>query len=438
VRLEILPVAGLPEIVHGDDLAALILQHTELRDGDVVVVAQKAISKAEGRVVRIDPRRKHEERRRVVEAESVRVLARRGDLVIVQTSHGFVCAHAGVDGSNVEKDQLALLPVDPDGSASLLRGRLQRLASVEVGVVISDTFGRPWRVGQTNVALGVAGIKPLRDYRGEKDAYGQLLEATLIAVADEIAGAAELVMGKTDGIPVAIVRGLEGAAGMGDGRDLIRTPAEDLFAAGGVELIELRSSVRSFTKQEVPEDVIARAIAAAATAPAPHGSRATRPWRFVWLRSGDVRSRFLSDMASVWRRDLAADGTERDVIERRIAKSDAVLAGAPVLLACFVSLAGMDRYVTGRHARPHERARAERDMFVAAAGGALQSLMVALAAQGVGSCWISSSIFCPEEAARALELGPEWQAVGCVAAGFPVSGRSGRPPLDPHDYLDIR
>jgi coenzyme F420-0:L-glutamate ligase/coenzyme F420-1:gamma-L-glutamate ligase len=231
MRLEILPVTGMPEVVEGDDVGALIAEHGPIRDGDVVVVAQKIVSKAEGRLVPVDPARRAEERARLVAEESVRVLARRGDLAIVETRHGYVCAQAGVDASNVPPDRLALLPVDPDASAGRIRARL-RGAGVDVGVIVADTFGRPWRVGQTNVALGVAGIAPLRDHRGEKDAFGLELEATLIAVADELAAAAELVMGKSDGVPVAIVRGWEGARGHGSGRDLIRPADEDLFPTG--------------------------------------------------------------------------------------------------------------------------------------------------------------------------------------------------------------
>jgi coenzyme F420-0:L-glutamate ligase/coenzyme F420-1:gamma-L-glutamate ligase len=227
LKLEVIPVAGMPEVRERDDLAALIADHADLRDGDVLVVAQTIVSKAEGRLVPVDPRRRDAERARLVERESVRELARRGDLRIVETKHGFVCAHAGIDASNVPPDRLALLPEDPDASAAAIRAGLGKVANV--GVIVSDTFGRPWRVGQTNVAIGVAGVRPLRDHRGEKDSYGAPLRSTLIALADELAGAAELVMGKSDGIPVAIVRGLEGAAGEGSARDLLRPPEEDLF-----------------------------------------------------------------------------------------------------------------------------------------------------------------------------------------------------------------
>jgi len=233
--ISIIPIEGLAEIAEGDDLPALIAARASLEDGDVVVVAQKIVSKAEGRLVPVDPERRAEERARVVASETVRVVARRGDLVIVETKHGFVCAHAGVDASNVPPDRLALLPADPDASAAGLRAGLRAAAVADVAVIVADTFGRPWRVGQTNVALGVAGIEALRDHRGQVDTFGTNLEATLIAVADELAGAAELVMGKTDGVPAAVVRGYGGRRGDGTGRDLIRPPGEDLFPEGRIE-----------------------------------------------------------------------------------------------------------------------------------------------------------------------------------------------------------
>ena len=431
MRLEVIPVTGLPEITSGDDLAAFVLQHAEINSGDVVVVAQKVVSKAEGRTLEIDATKSREERARAVTGETARVVARRGDVVIAQTRHGFVCANAGVDASNVPPDRLALLPLDPDGSAERLRAAFAR-AGIDAGVVISDTFGRPWRIGQTNVALGSAGIKPLRDHRGEKDSFGMELEATIIAVADEIAGAAELVMGKSDGIPVAIVRGLEGAAGDGSARDLLRAPEEDMFAAGGVEVVEMRRSVRSFAERLVPDDVVARAVEAAGTAPAPHGSRGARPWRFVWLRSSTARAGLLDALRDAWRADLENDDIAHETINRRLARSDEILATAPILIACFVSFASADDYPDER------RARAERDMFVAAGGAAVQNLMVALAAQGVGSCWISSSLFAPDVAARALDLEPSWQALGCVAAGYAREIQTPRSTADTQDILDIR
>ena len=227
-RIEVLAVAGLPEVRPGDDLAALVAGAVDLVDGDVVVVTQKVVSKAEDRLVDIDPEAGH---RPLVERESVRILRRRGDLVIAETEHGFVCANAGVDLSNVEAGQAALLPVDSDRSARRIRDALRHRFSVDVAVVVSDTFGRPWRRGVTDVAIGCAGLRPVVDLRGTTDALGRELQVTEVAVVDEIAAAAELVMGKAAGVPVAVVRGID-PAWFGDGRvvdDVVRSPDEDLF-----------------------------------------------------------------------------------------------------------------------------------------------------------------------------------------------------------------
>jgi len=227
-RIEILAVAGLPEICPGDDLAALIAGAADLADGDVVVVTQKVVSKAEDRLVDIDPEVGH---RPLVERESVRILRRRGDLMIAETEHGFVCANAGVDLSNVEAGKAALLPVDSDRSARRIRDALAHRFSVDVAVVVSDTFGRPWRRGVTDVAIGCAGLRPVVDLRGTTDALGRELQVTEVAVVDEIAAAAELVMGKAAGVPVAVVRGID-PGWFGDGsvvNDVVRSPDEDLF-----------------------------------------------------------------------------------------------------------------------------------------------------------------------------------------------------------------
>ena len=228
-RIEVLAVVGLPEVRPGDDLAALVAGAADLVDGDVVVVTQKVVSKAEDRLVDIDPEVGH---RPLVERESVRILRRRGDLVIAETEHGFVCANAGVDLSNVEVGQAALLPVDSDRSARRIRDALRHRFSVDVAVVVSDTFGRPWRRGVTDVAIGCAGLRPVVDLRGTTDALGRELQVTEVAVVDEIAAAAELVMGKAAGVPVAVVRGID-PAWFGDGSvvdDVVRSPVEDLFS----------------------------------------------------------------------------------------------------------------------------------------------------------------------------------------------------------------
>jgi coenzyme F420-0:L-glutamate ligase/coenzyme F420-1:gamma-L-glutamate ligase len=234
VTLTIIPIDGIPEVRPGDEVAALVAdaataQATPLVDGDCLVVTQKVLSKAEDRLVRLDPDDR-DARRALIDSESVRVLRRRGDLVISETRHGFVCANAGIDLSNVEAGWAALLPVDPDRSARHVRDALRAQVGVEVAVVVSDTFGRAWRLGLTDVAIGVAGLAAVVDLRGESDALGRELQVTEVAIADEIAGAAELVMGKSRGVPAAIVRGLEpGWRREGSARELVRAPSDDLF-----------------------------------------------------------------------------------------------------------------------------------------------------------------------------------------------------------------
>lgn len=231
--IELIPITGIGEVRPGDVIADLILE-TEagrsLQDGDVLVVTQKIVSKVENRLEAVDPDdpRSH---KAIVERESVRIVRRRGELIISETTHGFVCANAGIDLSNVEQGYAALLPVDCDRSARRVRDGIRGRTGLEVGVVISDTFGRPWRRGLTDIALGVAGIAAVLDLRGTTDMQGRELNVTEVAVADEIASAAELVMGKSAGVPVAIVRGVDRSwlreSSVRD--ELIRHPSEDLF-----------------------------------------------------------------------------------------------------------------------------------------------------------------------------------------------------------------
>jgi coenzyme F420-0:L-glutamate ligase/coenzyme F420-1:gamma-L-glutamate ligase len=239
-ELRVIPVEGIPEVREGDDLAALLAAAASFADGDVLVVAQKVVSKAEGRVVALDgvepSEAAHElaggedpRRLEVILREAARIVRSRPPLVIAETRHGFVCASAGVDASNAAgPGTLVLLPLDPDASATRIRLGLLERTGRAVGVVVSDSFGRAWRQGTTDVAIGVAGIRPLLDLRGVRDAAGYELHATTIAVADEIAGAAELVMGKTSGVPGAIVRGLD-VAGEGSAHELVMPPERDLF-----------------------------------------------------------------------------------------------------------------------------------------------------------------------------------------------------------------
>ncbi len=241
-EVRVLPVLGLPEIREGDDLASLVAGAVELVDGDVLVVAQKAVSKSEGRVVVLDDVEPSARALEIAEGEdrdarhieailreSARVVRVRAGFVIAETRHGFVCGSAGVDASNApEAGMLVLLPLDPDASAAHLRGRLREMTGATVGVIVSDSFGRAWRMGTTDIAIGVAGLTPLLDLTGQLDGAGYELQSTTIAVADEIAGAAELVMGKTDGVPAAVVRGLS-LGGEGTAQELVMPAERDLF-----------------------------------------------------------------------------------------------------------------------------------------------------------------------------------------------------------------
>jgi coenzyme F420-0:L-glutamate ligase len=229
-RLELIPIEGIPEIVAGDDLAQLLLEGVsrsgeELRNGDVLVVTHKVVSKAEGRTVEAvdEPSYRH-----IVENEAAAIVRRRGDLVIAQTRHGFICANAGVDRSNTAPGTAVLLPIDPDRSAHLLRTRVERAAGVAIAVIVTDTFGRPWRRGLVDVAIGVSGLPAIVDLRGTEDATGRVLDVTEIAIVDELAAAADLVMGKATQIPAAIARGLD-LSGDGRAQELVRPAEEDLF-----------------------------------------------------------------------------------------------------------------------------------------------------------------------------------------------------------------
>jgi coenzyme F420-0:L-glutamate ligase/coenzyme F420-1:gamma-L-glutamate ligase len=231
MNLEIIAVTGIGIVAPGDDLAALLadaLDPLSPASGDVIVVTHKIVSKAEGAIVQIegDPA---EFRRRLIESEAVSIVRRRGDLIIAETKHGFICANAGIDRSNTKSGTMILLPDDPDRSAHRIRMRLERQFSIDLPVIISDTFGRPWRKGLTDVAIGLSGLEAILDLKGTTDWSGHELEVTEVAVADELAAAADLVMGKSAGIPAALIRGYSGPRGEGRGRDLVRPADEDLF-----------------------------------------------------------------------------------------------------------------------------------------------------------------------------------------------------------------
>lgn len=435
---------GLPEFRPGDDLAGALAEVLRadphgLADGDIVVLTSKVVSKVEGRLVPAptDPTARDALRRTLVEREAVRVVARIKRTLITENRLGIVQAASGVDGSNVAANEIALLPEDPDASARALVARLAELTGARVGVLITDTMGRAWRSGQTDAAIGAAGVRVLYGYAGARDAVGNDLLVTEIAVADELASAADLAKGKTRGRPVAVVRGCGHLLGSGSGAQLIRDAATDLFRLGTNESLALgrqqavpaRRSVRHFAPTPVPADVLRAAVADALTAPAPHHSN---PIRFVQVDTPAVRTALLDAMRQAWDADLRVDGFSAQQRARRLARGD-ILRDCPHLIVPFV------RDDSGAHSYPDaRRAACEQTMFTVAGGAAVQSLLVALAAREVGSCWVGSTIFAADTVRAQLQLPPTWRPLGAVAVGYPADPEvNPRPSLDVDDYLSI-
>ena len=421
LQISVRGVPGIPEIQPGADLAALITDAAgDLRDGDIVVVTSKIVSKAEGRVVQGD-------REAAIDAETVRVVARRGAARIVETRQGLVLAAAGVDASNTRPGTAVLLPEDPDESARRLRKALRGGPGANVGVIITDTLGRAWRIGQTDTAIGAAGVRPFVDYRGTEDSFGNSLEVTLDAVADEIAAAADLVKGKATGVPVAVVRGLADLVTAEDGPGaaaLIRPAAEDMFRFGAADVLLARRTIREFSGEPVSLEAVRRAVAAALTAPAPHH---TEPWRFVILASARSRADLCDAMREAWITDLRGDGFTDEQIARRVRRGDPLRKAPLIVVPCLIP-SGLHRYPDQR------RSRAEQEMFLISMGAAVQNFMIALAVEGLGSCYISSTLFCPDVAGDAIGLPRDAQPMGAIGIGYPAAAPAPRPPRDP-DYF---
>ncbi len=428
-RCEIIALPSTQRVRTGDDLtamlfAALAAAGLELADGDVLCVASKVVALSEGALIErdatTDAASVDEEVRSLARDRATHIVAESPWVIVTRTHHGFVTANGGIDRSNVPDAAFLDLPIDPDASAARLRDAISTTTGCDVAVVITDTFGRPWRQGQTDVALGASGLMVLRDERGTTDLEGRTLAVTLGAIGDAIAGATDLVRAKASSTPFVLFRGLaaltaHGGAPSGTGADLVRPLEGDLFERGAAEAVlhgvAARRTVRRFDPDGiVPDDAVAQAVAVASTAPAPHH---TRPWRFVRV-SDPTRQRMLDDMAAAWAADLRNDGVDETTITARLTHSDALHRAAPVLLTAFVDLSAAHPYPDER------RSRAERDLFVLSGGAAIEALLVALAARGLGAAWTSSTVFCADVVRAALDVPSDWEPLGTIAIGRPA------------------
>ncbi|MFN2557007.1 MAG: coenzyme F420-0:L-glutamate ligase [Nitriliruptorales bacterium] len=379
-RVELIPLPGVPEVTPGTDLTTLVVEGCEraglsLSDRDVICIAQKAVSKAEGRLVEL-PRGVDvaTARRRIARREAVRVVAETPEVLIVETRHGFVCANAGVDGSNLPPGMVSLLPSDPDGSARRIAKGLRTRTGAEVGVVISDTFGRPWRVGQTDVAIGVAGIAPLRDERGERDRFGRQLEVSIAAVADELAGAADIARRKAGGVPFVVIRGAEvHQDAQGSARSLVRGAGEDLFRWGVTQAGLQNPGAVGESPRLGPGPVSEEALAAALAVAGP-GSDG-------------------------WRMMLVPGRTRTSIATQEVGQ--AVSAASARVAVCLID------------APP---AGSGRDVPLLEAGAAVERLRVALAALGYGTVWRSDAE-ARADLAACLDLEPRTEPIGFLAIG---------------------
>jgi coenzyme F420-0:L-glutamate ligase/coenzyme F420-1:gamma-L-glutamate ligase len=434
-------LAGVPKIEEGHDLAATIVSALaasgeSLRDGDVLVLAQKIVSKAEGRIVALnsvmpsasatqlalevnkDPR--------VVELilnESCEVVRKARDLLVVAHKLGFVMANAGIDMSNVQHtsdtdDTVLLLPEDPDASCARLRKELRYLTGADVGVIINDSHGRAFRNGTVGVAIGVAGIPALVDWCGKSDLFGRKLQHTMVGLADEIASAASLLMGQArEGRPIILARGVPMERRDGAAVELVRPKAIDVFRAPSAEMVlRSRRSVRRFVPKQVPDALVRSILETATCAPSAHNRQ---PWRFAIVTQPSVKRRLAAAMGDRLRADRLADGDDADAVEKDVARSFARIDAAPTVIVVCLTMEDMDRYPDAN------RSAAEHQMAVQGTAMATQNLLLAAHAAGLGANVMCGPLFCPDTVRAVLSLPADWEPQGLVTMGYPDG--QGRP-----------
>jgi coenzyme F420-0:L-glutamate ligase/coenzyme F420-1:gamma-L-glutamate ligase len=442
---------GIPAVKPGDDLVEIILNALAisaetLQNGDVLVITQKIVSKAQNRFVRLDavePSAEAERVARIVNKdsrlvelilrESTDIVRHRRDVLIVAHKLGLVMANAGIDQSNIQHDSsddttALLLPEDPDATCAQIRAALRERTGADAAVIISDSHGRPFRSGTVGVAIGASGLSTLVDLRGASDLFGRQLKSTDVASADEIASAASLLMGQAnEGRPLVLARGLLHTPGEGTAAGLVRSKSTDLFraspAADALDLIAGRRSIRRYTPEPVSDEIIEKILNAAANAPSAHNRQ---PWRFAVIKEASIKQRLARSMGDRLRHDRAQDGDSPETIEADVIRSEARIVGAPIAILVALTIDDMDSYPDSR------RAAAEYQMAVQSTAMAMQNLTLAAHALGLGASIMCAPLFCPDEVRDALTLPASWNPQALVTLGYPANTGTTRPrrPLD--------
>jgi coenzyme F420-0:L-glutamate ligase/coenzyme F420-1:gamma-L-glutamate ligase len=432
-------LTGVPLVKPGDDLAEIILtalaaSGEKLRDGDVLTIAQKIVSKAQSRLVRLDTvtpspeaerlAREVNKDARLVELilrESTELVRYRRDVLVVAHRLGLVMANAGIDQSNVEHgapdDTALLLPEDPDATCAALRETLRTRTGASVGVIINDSHGRAFRNGTVGVAIGASGVPTLADLRGAPDLFGRNLHSTEVAIADEISSAASLLMGQAgEGRPIVLARGLATARGDGAAVDLVRPKAIDLFRPASLDdTLKRRRSIRRYTAAPIDDAVITRLVEAGITAPSAHNRQ---PWRFVLLKDA-AKTRLAQAMAGRLREDRKRDGARAADIEHDATRSIARITGAPAAILVCLTMEDMDAYPD------EQRAAAEHRMAVQSTAMAIQNILLAAHAEGLGASIMCAPLFCVDTVRDVLSLPATWEPQALITLGHP--GNGGKP-----------